>query len=174
MGRVRTQYKVHITSYLSWKIPLTLRNSREQHRYRSCIPLLAIYLVAHGQYTNYENHYVSITRQYYTTESQRLSEEQQKDPQAFFRHVRARIGEEEYRSKEVLPVGSWGLMRETVEKALWDGRLNWLANESTRFVSVPSTPPNIEVPLQLLGCIWMKEMCNHLRLCTNSLDASMA
>jgi cullin-4 len=110
---------------------LSLWFDREQHSYRSQIPLLINHLVAHGQYSNYEQHYASITRDYYTAESQRLSEEHQKDPQTFFRHVRYRIDEEEARSREVLPVDSWGLVRETVEKALWDGRLDWLANEST-------------------------------------------
>ena len=41
-----------------------------------------------------------------------------------------RIQEETERSKAILVVGSWGLVREATEKALLDNRLKWLAFES--------------------------------------------
>ncbi len=104
---------------------------RAPHEHRPQIPSLINHLLTHDQYSTFEEHYISITRDYYIAESQRLSDEQKKDPQAFFRHVQARIQEEEERSKGVLPVGSWGKLRETTEKALWDDRLGWLATEST-------------------------------------------
>ncbi|KXN88059.1 hypothetical protein AN958_07791 [Leucoagaricus sp. SymC.cos] len=112
----------------------TERNTRSQHDYRAPIPLLIGHLVNHSQYSKFEKYYVDITREYYTTESERLAEEQQKDPQAFFRHVQSRLEEEQQRSKEVLPVGSWSLLRETTERALWSGRLEWLAGESMYFL----------------------------------------
>lgn len=103
---------------------------RKPHVNRLQIPLLVNHLITHDQYPTFENHYVSFTRAYYTEESRQLSDEKEKNPQAFFRHVQDRIKEEEERSAAVLPVGSWGLLRETTERALWDGRLEWLSTES--------------------------------------------
>jgi cullin-4 len=51
------------------------------------------------------------------------------DPQASFKHVHLRIEEEGLRSEAVLPVGTWSLVREVTEKALWEGRLDWIATE---------------------------------------------
>lgn len=79
---------------------------------------------------------MAFTREYYTAESQRLADEQQKDPQAFFRFVQTRIQEEEERSKAVLPVGSWSSLRQTTEEALWGGRLEWLVTESMWFLPI--------------------------------------
>lgn len=109
------------------------RPIRLPHPSRSHIPQLVNHLVVHSQYSEFENHYVSFTRTYYLEESQRLSDVYKTNPQAFFRHVQNRIKEEEDRSKAVLPVGSWGLLRETSERALWRERLEWLANESELF-----------------------------------------
>jgi cullin-4 len=44
------------------------------------------------------------------------------DPEAFFKHVQLQIEEEGLRSGAVLPVGTWSLVREVTEKALWEGR----------------------------------------------------
>jgi hypothetical protein len=44
-----------------------------------------------------------------------------------------RIQEETERSKAMLVVGSWGLVREATEKALLDNRLKWLAFESKSY-----------------------------------------
>lgn len=104
---------------------------RAVHLFRAGIPRLINLLVTHGQYEKFERYYVSLTYDYYSAESERLSKEQQKDPQSFFEHVQARIKQEIERNKEILPVGSRGLLRETTERALWNNRLDWLANEST-------------------------------------------
>jgi len=106
---------------------------RSPHASRSYIPQLVDHLVTHSQYSEFERHYVSLTRAYYTEESKQLAVGYHNTPQAFFRHVQDRIKEEEERSMAVLPVGSWGLVRETTERALWNERLEWLANESELF-----------------------------------------
>jgi len=105
---------------------------RAVHLYRAEISRLINLLVTHGQYDKFERYYVSLTYDYYSSESERLSKEQQKDPRSFFEHVQVRIKQEIERNKEVLPEGSWGPLRETTERALWNNRLDWLANESTR------------------------------------------
>jgi len=109
---------------------------RVVHLHRAEITRLISLLIYHGQYDKFERYYVSLTYDYYSSESERLSKEQQKDPRFFFEHVQARINQELERNNEVLPEGSWGLLRETTERALWNNRLDWLANESTRFFNL--------------------------------------
>jgi len=109
---------------------------RAPHLHRGEIPRLISLLGTHGQYDKFERYYILLTHDYYSSESQRLSKEQPNDPWSFFEHVQTRIKEEMERNKEVLPASSWGLLRETTERALWNNRLDWLANHSTRSFSL--------------------------------------
>ncbi|KAG5641762.1 hypothetical protein DXG03_004274 [Asterophora parasitica] len=82
-------------------------------------------------YSGFQNYFVQITHEFYTAESEELSQTMEADPKGFFRHGYLRIEEEEQRVRELLPIGSWAIVRETVEQSLWPNRLEWLANEST-------------------------------------------
>ncbi|KAJ3571858.1 hypothetical protein NP233_g3479 [Leucocoprinus birnbaumii] len=140
------------------------RNTRTPHPNRDIIPRLIYHLIAHGQYDKFEQHYVRITQEYYTTESERLSQEQQKDPQAFFQHVCGRITEEGERSKDVLPAGSWGLLRETTERALWKGRLEWLATETVGPYMVAGDMESLGTMYDLFGRVdGLKVLCAAFR-----------
>ncbi|KAF8060763.1 Cullin family-domain-containing protein [Lyophyllum atratum] len=101
-----------------------------EHDLRSEIPKLVAHLVSHKQYSSFEAYFIKITKAYYTTESEELSVSMQADAQGFFKHAYIRIEEEVQRAKDVLPIGSWTIVRETVEQAIWGGRLEWLANET--------------------------------------------
>jgi cullin-4 len=104
--------------------------SRLEHDFRLQVPILLGYLITHKQYSAFEEYFIEITQAFYLAESEERRAALSTDPKAFFKHVSLRIEEENLRSKAVLPVGSWGLVREVTEKALWEGRLEWIATQS--------------------------------------------
>ena len=63
-------------------------------------------------------------------ESAEQAETLKKDPKQFFRLGKGRIEEEINRSKAILPVTAWALVREVTEKAFWSGRMEWLSEKS--------------------------------------------
>lgn len=91
---------------------------------------LVKHLITHSQYSVFEENYLEVTRNFYTEESIKLAEKMQDEPKEFFKHCKLRIDEEDARSRTVLPVGSWSIVREVTEKAIWSGRLEWLSNSS--------------------------------------------
>jgi len=102
-----------------------------QHDLRAQIPALISCLISHKIYSSFEEYYINITSEFYVTESTKLAESMAGDPKGFFKHAYQRIEEENKRSQDVLPIGSWSLVREKTERALWSGRLEWLATGST-------------------------------------------
>jgi cullin-4 len=75
-----------------------------------------------------------MTRSFYLAESAEQAEALKNNPKEFFRRGKERIGEEINRSKAILPVTSWNLIREITEKAFWGGRMEWLSEKSTVYV----------------------------------------
>ena len=121
----------------------TYRQSRLEHDFRVQVPILLGYLIAHKQYSTFEEYYIEITQAFYLAESEERRAVLSTDPKAFFKHVYLRIEEENLRSKAVLPVGSWSLVREVTEKALWEGRLEWIATQSKPKLQLWVLSPNI-------------------------------
>jgi cullin-4 len=103
---------------------------RLEHAFREQVPILISQLISHKQYSPFEAYYIDITTTFYLAESKEQAQELNDDPKAFFKYAYQRIEEEGQRSKAALPVGSWSLVREATEKAIWAGRLEWLASES--------------------------------------------
>ncbi|PFH45577.1 hypothetical protein AMATHDRAFT_82846 [Amanita thiersii Skay4041] len=114
-----------IESWVSYE-----RSFRLNHAQRAQIPLLINQLNAYDQYSSFEFHYLSLIKTFYTNESTTLAKEMKADAPSFFAHMRARLEEEIARAREVLPVSSWRVVRKATEEALWDGRIEWLANET--------------------------------------------
>lgn len=81
----------------------------------------------------FEENYLEVTHNFYTEESTKLAESMKNDPKGFFKHCKLRIDEEDARSRAVLPVGSWSVVREVTEEGIWPGRLEWLSNSSTYY-----------------------------------------
>ena len=132
-----------VKSWLNWErenryapihLNLALRTeivlSRREHRQREVIPALIAHLVRHHQYSAFEEYYINVTRDFYLEESTKKARDLKNDPKTFFNHARSRINEEAARSKAILPLPSWGILREITEHALWDGKLEWLADSS--------------------------------------------
>ena len=72
-----------------------------------------------------------MTRSFYLAESAEQAEALKNNPKEFFRRGKERIEEEIVRSKAILPVTSWNLIREITEEAFWGGRIKWLSETST-------------------------------------------
>jgi cullin-4 len=94
------------------------------------IPALVSHLYTHQQYSVFEEYYRTTTLQYYEEESKKLATELEGDPKGFFSHVQHRIDEEAERSKKLLPVGSWGIIRDATLRSLLRGRMQWIAEKS--------------------------------------------
>lgn len=75
-----------------------------------------------------------MTRSFYLAESAEQAEVLKDNPKEFFRRGKERIGEEINRSKAILPVTAWNLVREITEKAFWGGRMEWLSEKSIIYV----------------------------------------
>lgn len=75
-----------------------------------------------------------MTRSFYLAESAEQAEAFKNNPKEFFRRGKERIGEEINRSKAILPVTAWNLVREITEKAFWGGRMEWLSEKSRVYV----------------------------------------
>ncbi|PPQ84539.1 hypothetical protein CVT25_007609 [Psilocybe cyanescens] len=112
--------------WLNWE----RANDSRPHRDRDVIPALIQHLIRHHQYSAFEEYYIDITRTFYLEESSYKSVALKDDPKAFFNSASSRINEEVARSKAVLPVATWSIIREVTENSLWKGRLEWLAKST--------------------------------------------
>ncbi|KAJ6604271.1 Cullin family-domain-containing protein [Mycena vulgaris] len=106
------------------------RNVRMIALKTSDIPALISHLYTHQQYSVFEEYYREITLKYYEEESANLAKEMKESPKQFFHHVQLRIEEEVERSKKLLPVGSWGIIRDATVKSLLRGRMQWIAQKT--------------------------------------------
>lgn len=88
------------------------------------------HLLTYKQYSAFEEFYTTMTRSFYMAESAEQAEALKNDPKEFFRRGKARINGEIFRSKAILPVTAWTLVREVTEKAIWSGRMEWLSEKS--------------------------------------------
>ncbi|RXW16982.1 hypothetical protein EST38_g8876, partial [Candolleomyces aberdarensis] len=111
-----------LSTWLHWE-----RENHEPHEYRETIPKLIKHLTTHNQFAAFEQYYVNNAQSYYQKESEKKARDLLDDPLRFFRDAQTRIQEEEARSQAVLPVGSWGRIRQVTEASLLDGRVEWLA-----------------------------------------------
>lgn len=111
------------------------------------MPTLIAHLVAHKQYSAFEEYYLQLTKEFYTIESAGLADTMEGEPRRFFKHIHTRIQEEEQRSKNVLLVGSWGLVREVAERALWEGRVEWVTSSCGCFLLFSSAT------LRICACV---------------------
>ncbi|KAJ7630579.1 Cullin family-domain-containing protein [Roridomyces roridus] len=106
------------------------RNSRKIFTKTQEIPALVAHLYTHQQYSVFEEFYRDTTWQYYEEESRKTAQEMQNDPKGFFQYVQKRVEEEVERSKKLLPVGSWSIIRDATLKSLLQGKMKWIAEET--------------------------------------------
>ncbi|KAJ7693671.1 Cullin-4B [Mycena rosella] len=96
----------------------------------SDFPALVAHLYTHHQYSVFEEYYRDVTLKYYEDKSAKLQREMKDDPKGFFSHIQSLIEKEGERSKKLLPVGSWGIIRDATLKSLLQGKMQWIAQET--------------------------------------------
>ena len=94
------------------------------------MPDFVRHMHTHKQYSAFEDTYVKATHEFYTRESEILSRDMLDEPQEFFRRAVSLLASETERSKEVLPIESWSIVRETAEKGIFSERIQWLSFSS--------------------------------------------
>ncbi|THH31569.1 hypothetical protein EUX98_g2606 [Antrodiella citrinella] len=105
------------------------RTLHAAHPQRPSILSLIARLSHHNKYAEiFESTYLSTTAVFYTAESVQKTTEL--DAQKFLVHCQGRREEEIARAKETMPEVSWVKAREKADKALLDGRLQWLVEEA--------------------------------------------
>ncbi|KAF8637776.1 hypothetical protein AX17_002585 [Amanita inopinata Kibby_2008] len=121
MERLRTD----VGDWVTWE-----RSLRLDHEKREQMRLLIHQLFAYDQYSPFEEHYIKVTRAFYTEESAALAKSMRVDAPGFFKHVKLRLEEEVRRAKQILPIRSWSVVRKATEEASWKGRIDWLADQT--------------------------------------------
>lgn len=104
--------------------------TRQVHIHRPFLKALVSQLLTHNIYdTIFEHYFVEQTRAYFFTESRRKVEVEDVSAQQFLSHCRERSNEEDGRAKDVMPGGTVALVRDASIRALYEGRLEWIAKE---------------------------------------------
>ncbi|KAJ7169497.1 Cullin family-domain-containing protein [Mycena filopes] len=106
----------------------TERHLRMAVTHTKDLPSLISHLYTHQQYSVFEEFYRDITWQHYEEESRASAET--KNPEDFFAHIQKLLKEEEDRTKQLLPAGSWGIIQDATLKALLSGRMKWIAENT--------------------------------------------
>jgi len=127
VDQVRAGLQV-LTTILSLPSLSHQTNHRLENDHRATIPALIAHLHTHAQYQHlFEDPYLVDTTAYYTAESAALAESLHKNGREFLRRVSLRVEEEVGRAKDLLPVGSWAVVRGVTMEALLGKQLEWLA-----------------------------------------------
>ncbi|KAJ7071490.1 Cullin-4B [Mycena amicta] len=96
----------------------------------SFIPALITHLYTHKQFSFFETRYRVATTDFYQNDSRQYAEKYKDDAKLFFEHVQSRLDVEMERSKKLLPVGSWNVVRDAALKALLKGRMAWVSGQT--------------------------------------------
>ena len=100
------------------------------HIYRSFLKALVSHLVTHNIYDSiFERYFVEQTRAYFLAESRRKVEVENVRAQEFLTHCKERAIWEEGRARDVMLDGTVALVKDTSVRALFEGRLEWMARE---------------------------------------------
>ncbi|KAF9460280.1 Cullin family-domain-containing protein [Collybia nuda] len=149
-----------ILEWITWE----RKFGRPGNAFREQVPALISQLNLYKQYSPFETYYVETTTLFYKTESEEQAQRLKNDPKGFFKHAHQRIEEETQLSKAVLPVGSWGLVREATENALWSGRLEWLASETVGPYMISRDIPTLTTMYSLFSRVdGTKVLCSSFR-----------
>ncbi|OAX36818.1 Cullin-domain-containing protein [Rhizopogon vinicolor AM-OR11-026] len=114
-----------ILTWVTWE-----RNERLVHIHRPFLEALISHLVTHNIYDIlFEHYFVEQTHVYFSTESRRKVEVEEMSAQEFLSHCKERSNEEEGRAKDVMLDGTVALVKDATIRALYEGRLEWMAKE---------------------------------------------
>jgi cullin-4 len=114
-----------ISTWVTWE-----RNEGQVHIHRPFLKELVSHLVTHYVYdTIFERHFVEQTQEYFSKESYQMVEVEKTKAKLFLAHCNQRTNEEQGRARDLMPDGTVALVKDTAIRALFEGRLEWMAKE---------------------------------------------
>ncbi|KAG1814325.1 Cullin family-domain-containing protein [Suillus subaureus] len=114
-----------ISTWVTWE-----RNEGQVHINRPFLKELVSHLVTHYVYDAiFERHFIEQTREYFSKESYQMVEVEKAKAKVFLAHCNQRTNEEQGRARDVMPDGTVALVKDTAIRALFEGRLEWMAKE---------------------------------------------
>ncbi|KAG2342628.1 Cullin-domain-containing protein [Suillus weaverae] len=114
-----------ISTWVTWE-----RNEGQVHIHRPFLKKLISHLVTHHVYDAiFERHFVEQTQEYFSKESYQMVEVEKAKAKVFLAHCNQRTNEEQGRARDVMLDGTVALVKDTAIRALFEGRLEWMAKE---------------------------------------------
>jgi cullin-4 len=114
-----------ISTWVTWE-----RNEGQVHIHRPFLKELVSHLFTHYVYdTIFERHFVEQTQEYFSKESYQMVEVEKTKAKLFLAHCNQRTNEEQGRARDLMPDSTIALVKETAIRALFEGRLEWMAKE---------------------------------------------
>ncbi|KAG1746967.1 Cullin family-domain-containing protein [Suillus lakei] len=114
-----------ISTWVTWE-----RNEGQVHIHRPFLKALVSHLVTHHVYDAiFERHFVEQTLEYFSKESYQMVEVEKANAKVFLAHCSQRTNEEQGRARDVMLDGTVILVKDTAIRALFEGRLEWMAKE---------------------------------------------
>ncbi|KIY45433.1 Cullin-domain-containing protein, partial [Fistulina hepatica ATCC 64428] len=95
---------------------------------RKRVEAMFAHLTAHNHFQAYQSYFISQTKEHYMAEAKEVADKS--TSLEYFDHVIKRINEEIQIAKEVLGTSSLPDVQRTVESALLEGRMEWLAQQN--------------------------------------------
>lgn len=114
-----------ISTWVTWE-----RNEGQVHIHRPFLKELVSHLVTHYVYDAiFERHFVEKTQEYFSKESYQMVEVEKAKAKVFLVHCNQRTNEEQGRARDVMSDGTVALVKDAAIRALFEGRLEWMAKE---------------------------------------------
>ncbi|KAG2129711.1 Cullin family-domain-containing protein [Suillus bovinus] len=114
-----------ISTWVTWE-----RNEGQVHIQRPFLKELVSHLITHHVYDAiFERHFVEQTQEYFSKESYQMVEVEKAKAKVFLAHCNQRTNEEQGRARAVMLDGTVALVKDAAIRALFEGRLEWMAKE---------------------------------------------
>ncbi|KAG2753458.1 Cullin-domain-containing protein [Suillus brevipes Sb2] len=114
-----------ISTWVTWE-----RNEGQVHIHRPFLKKLVSHLITHHVYdVIFERHFIEQTQEYFSKESYQMVEVEKAKANVFLAHCNQRTNEEQGRARDVMRDGTVTLVKDTAIRALFEGRLEWMAKE---------------------------------------------
>jgi cullin-4 len=129
MGYMGEERRVRSLIFVS-SVRASYSSIRQVHIHRPFLKKLVSHLVTHYVYdTIFERHFVEQTQEYFSKESYQMVEVEKTKAKLFLAHCNQRTNEEQGRARDLMPDGTVALVKDTAIRALFEGRLEWMAKE---------------------------------------------
>lgn len=114
-----------ISTWVTWE-----RNEGQVHIHRRFLKNLVSHLITHHVYDIiFERHFIEQTQEYFSKESYQMVEVEKAKANVFLAHCNQRTNEEQGRARDMMRDGTVALVKDTAIRALFEGRLEWMAKE---------------------------------------------